>query len=124
MATHSSVLAWRIPWTEEPVVQQVAESDTTEVTWHVHTVLVLFPLTCCYNEGSDRWGGEKYCEAGTYPGTGAGTLQISQRRSSTLTRQGRFESSGLQGGVSCYLFLLFYFWLIYFSLLKFSNLLL
>ena len=79
MATHSSVLAWRIPWTEEPVVQQVAESDTTEVTWHVHTVLVLFPLTCCYNEGSDRWGGEKYCEAGTYPGTGAGTLQISQK---------------------------------------------
>ena len=34
MATHSSILAWRIPWTEEPgrlhTVHGVAESDTTE----------------------------------------------------------------------------------------------
>ena len=35
MATHSSIFAWRIPWTEEPdrlqfMVSQ--ESDTTEVT--------------------------------------------------------------------------------------------
>ena len=32
-ATHSSVLAWRIPWTEEPgrlPVQGVTESDMTE----------------------------------------------------------------------------------------------
>ena len=35
MATHSSVLVWRIPGTEEPggaAVYGVAESDTTEVT--------------------------------------------------------------------------------------------
>ena len=43
MATYSSILAWRIPWTEEPGrspwwdrgvhgVAEVAESDTTEVT--------------------------------------------------------------------------------------------
>ena len=30
MATHSSILAWRIPWTEEPWGHK--ESDTTEVT--------------------------------------------------------------------------------------------
>ena len=33
MATHSSILAWRIPWTEEPGgLQSVGskESDTTE----------------------------------------------------------------------------------------------
>ena len=34
MATHSNILAWRIPWTEEPggaTVHGVAEeSDTTE----------------------------------------------------------------------------------------------
>ena len=33
MATHSSVLAWRIPWTEEPGSLQSTgskESDTTE----------------------------------------------------------------------------------------------
>ena len=33
MATHSSILAWRIPWKEEPggiQYYEVAESDTTE----------------------------------------------------------------------------------------------
>ena len=34
MATHSSILAWRIPWTEKPggraTVHGVAELDTTE----------------------------------------------------------------------------------------------
>ena len=33
MATHSSILAWRIPWTEEPgwaTVYGVTEPDTTE----------------------------------------------------------------------------------------------
>ena len=29
-ATHSSILAWKIPWTEEPVVHGVTESDVTE----------------------------------------------------------------------------------------------
>ena len=28
MATHSSVLAWEIPWTEEPTVHGVAKSQT------------------------------------------------------------------------------------------------
>ena len=35
MATHSSILAWRIPWTDEPggvTVHGVAELDTIEVT--------------------------------------------------------------------------------------------
>ena len=35
MATHSSILAWRIPWTKEPGVyspEGSKESDTTEVT--------------------------------------------------------------------------------------------
>ena len=33
MATHSSILAWEIPWTEEPgglQVHGVAKSDTTD----------------------------------------------------------------------------------------------
>ena len=41
MATHSSILAWRIPWSEESGRLQsmrVTESDMTEVTPHlVHT---------------------------------------------------------------------------------------
>ena len=35
MATHSSILAWEIPWTEEPGGQQSMgsqESDTTEAS--------------------------------------------------------------------------------------------
>ena len=45
MATHSSVLAWRIPWTEEPDgLQSVGhkESDTTE-QW----TLCCAVLCCC-----------------------------------------------------------------------------
>ena len=30
MATHSSILAWEIPWTEEPVVLQSAGSQRVE----------------------------------------------------------------------------------------------
>ena len=38
MATHSSILAWRIPWTGEPgrlqsTGLQRVRNDTTEVTW-------------------------------------------------------------------------------------------
>ena len=39
MTTHSSILAWRIPWTEEPGGLQSTgreESDTTE-RLHMHT---------------------------------------------------------------------------------------
>ena len=40
MATHSSSLAWRIPWTEEPggltSPWGQKELDTTEVTEHTH----------------------------------------------------------------------------------------
>ena len=32
MARHSSIRAWRIPWTEEPGGHRVTESDMTEVT--------------------------------------------------------------------------------------------
>ena len=32
MATHSSILAWRIPWTEELGELQSIGSDMTEVT--------------------------------------------------------------------------------------------
>ena len=39
IATHSSILAWRIPWTEEPDSGPwgLKDSDTTERLTHVHT---------------------------------------------------------------------------------------
>ena len=65
MATHSSILAWRIPWTEEPGGLQSMgsqESDMTEVTYYMsfhweritrslHLVSLglcpLHPFPCC-----------------------------------------------------------------------------
>ena len=49
MAIQSSILAWEIPWTEEPGGLQYMdrrESDTTEVTQLAHTVVqqMLEPL--------------------------------------------------------------------------------
>ena len=38
METHSSILAWRIPWTEE----HGKESDTTEATEHAHTRVCIY----------------------------------------------------------------------------------
>ena len=48
MATHSSILAWRITWTEEPGGLQSTghkELDTTEVTEHAHA---------CRSQGTTR----------------------------------------------------------------------
>ena len=43
IATHSSVLAWRIPWTEEPGGLQSMGSHrvNTKVTWHEQFVLIV-----------------------------------------------------------------------------------
>ena len=41
MATHSSILAWRIPWTRgawQATVDRLAELDITEVTEHTCTL--------------------------------------------------------------------------------------
>ena len=44
MAIHSSILAWRIPWTKEPDKLYSPwgrkESDTTEQLTHTHTLLL------------------------------------------------------------------------------------
>ena len=39
MATHSSILAWRIPWTEEPGGLQSVESRTYN-NWFSHSFLM------------------------------------------------------------------------------------
>ena len=63
MATHSSTLAWQIPWTEEPGRLQSMgslESDTTE-RLHFH-----FSLSCI-GEGN---GNPLQCSAWRIPGMG------------------------------------------------------
>ena len=51
MATHSSILAWRIPWTEEPGGLEskgvTKESDTTE---HKHNSSFAGWLVGCFKE--------------------------------------------------------------------------
>ena len=48
MATYFSILAWRIPWTEEPGGLQsmgVTESDTTErLNFHFNLIILRFIL--------------------------------------------------------------------------------
>ena len=38
MATHSNILAWSIPWAEEPDGLQSTGSDTTEAAERTHTL--------------------------------------------------------------------------------------
>ena len=48
MATHSSILAWRIPWTKEHgrlQIHELAELDSTEQ----------LPLSLTESEGLPRW---------------------------------------------------------------------
>ena len=46
MATHASILAWRIPWTEElGGLRGGKESDMTQQLTHTHThIMILTPL--------------------------------------------------------------------------------
>ena len=48
MATHSSIFAWRIPWTEEPGQLQYIGSQRVGHDWsnlaHMHIYLLRFPL--------------------------------------------------------------------------------
>ena len=89
MATHSSILAWRIPWTEEPGGLQsiVLPRDMTEATQCVprtHTFffisLLCLPINCEGFPGGSV-GKEYSCNAGDlglipglgrYPGEGKG----------------------------------------------------
>ena len=56
MATHSSILAWRIPWTEEPggySPWSLKESDTTEQLTHTHTQWIANSLVCLARSTQD-----------------------------------------------------------------------
>ena len=39
MATHSSILAWEIPWTEEPGRLPSVGSQELDTTEHIHMVI-------------------------------------------------------------------------------------
>ena len=57
MATHSSVLAWRIPWTEEPGRLQsvgLKESDMIEWLSNTHTIVFHGHLICDYLQNASK----------------------------------------------------------------------
>ena len=77
MATHSSILAWRIPWTEEPggpLSVGCKESDMTE--W---LTLSLFSFSESQEFSGGlvfRTPGFHWCGWGSIPGRGTEILQI------------------------------------------------
>ena len=45
MATHSSILAWKIPWTEEPVwLQSMGSQSQTTHSYYIMMMFWFFPL--------------------------------------------------------------------------------
>ena len=56
MATHSSVLAWRVPGTGEPGLWGRTESDTTEVTWQaVFSHVQLFATWRIFSNAKEKF---------------------------------------------------------------------
>ena len=48
MATHSSILAWKIPWTEEPGGLQSVESSYIDIfLWHIQSDIFHFHFQIC-----------------------------------------------------------------------------
>jgi len=61
MATHSSILAWRIPWTEEPggLQSMGSQKSWTQLSTHTHTkalkTLQKIQFTICYRSLIGRY---------------------------------------------------------------------
>ena len=53
MATHSSVLAWRIPWTEEPGRQQSVGLQRAGHNWGTNTALSYILSPFCTIQGDE-----------------------------------------------------------------------
>ena len=47
MSTHSSTIAWRIPWTEKPGVHRVAKCQTRLKQLSMHTKLAIINVLLC-----------------------------------------------------------------------------
>ena len=69
MATHSSILAWRIPWTEEPGRLQSMGSQRVGHDWatniHINTILLAL-LTMCFNQPQNIRAGRMFRTVGEY----------------------------------------------------------
>ena len=50
MATHSSILAWRFPWTEDPGGPQLMGSQRVRHNWETNSLSIFMRLSCRLNE--------------------------------------------------------------------------
>ena len=78
-ATHSSILAWEVPWAEEPTVQGVTEGQTrlSKLSLHQHlSTHTTWKLCTCSEENgvSDGWGECCFIQ------DGQGNVVISEQR--------------------------------------------
>ena len=56
MAAHSSILAWRIPWTEEPDgLQSMGWQSWTQLSMYSTTLKITSVYFCFYFQNSGRW---------------------------------------------------------------------
>ena len=57
MSTHSSILAWRIPWTEDPCRLQSVGLQRVGHNWGTNTILssAFVPLGWCANDSPTTW---------------------------------------------------------------------
>ena len=109
MATHSSLLAWRMPWTEGPGGLQSMRSQRVEYDWaHMHSVTCMrycmreAGVTISGDKGSNLVGRKIACEI--FPSLHSyiltqSTLQQSVRKSYsvwTFLRKGFTEERGLE----------------------------
>ena len=78
MATHSSILAWRIPWTEEPGGLQSIRSQRVGHFWsnlvHTHTAVPARLRRCAELSAVSGCHGDKNWRSRAYPGFWLGCL--------------------------------------------------
>ena len=74
MATHSSILAWRIPWTEEPGRLQSVGSQRVGHDWATNTTLLLLVVVqslSCVQLFVTPWTAARQASLSTSPSPGA-----------------------------------------------------
>ena len=92
MAPHSSTLAWKIPWTEEPGGLQSMGSEESDTTERLH-----FPFSLsCIGEGN---GKPLQCSCLENPRDGGASWAAVYGVAQSLTRLKRLSSSSSMTGV-------------------------
>ena len=114
MATHSSTLAWKIPWTEEPGGLQSMGSLRVDTTEHLH---FHFSLSCI-GEGN---GNPLQCSCLENPRDRGAWWAAIYGVTQSRTQLKRLSSSSCSSSTVLFNFFLFFRWIVFTSsLLTFS----